>query len=54
MVPVPDRCLRPVSGLTDDDGAKVDTGKQQSAPRRRRKPGAVVHASETCSVERWP
>ena len=44
--PAPDHCLRPVSGLDDDDGAPVDVGSQMSAPRRKREPKAVVEVSE--------
>ena len=36
--PVPDRCLRPVSGLTDDDSVRTDLGKKSSLPRRKRRP----------------
>lgn len=42
--PAPDRCLRPVSGLTDADGASKDTGKRQPAPRRKRKPVVMAEA----------
>lgn len=42
--PVPDRCLRPVSGLTDGDAVRTDLGKKRSPPRRKTKP--VVKAAE--------
>lgn len=35
--PAPDRCLRPVSGLTDDDAVLTDLGKKQATPRRKTK-----------------
>jgi hypothetical protein len=44
--PAPDRCLRPVSGLTDDDGVSAGTEKRKSAPRRKSRPQVIVEACE--------
>lgn len=44
--PAPDRCLRPVSGLPDDDMAQVGVSKAKPARRRRSKPKVVPVASE--------
>ena len=38
--PAPDRCLRPVSGLTDDDSVEVGVGRK--TPRSKSRPRAVV------------
>lgn len=40
--PVPDRCLRPVSGLTD--GGEEPTGADIGRPARRRRPRVVIDA----------
>ena len=40
--PVPDHCLRPVSGLTDADSVYADLGKKLESPRRKRKTVAKV------------
>lgn len=44
--PAPDRCLRPVSGLTDDGEASVSTVKRRPAQRGKRKPRVIVEACE--------
>ena len=40
--PVPDACLRPVSGLTDADSLHADLGKKLTSPRRKRTTVAKV------------
>jgi hypothetical protein len=42
--PAPDRCLRPVSGLTDADAVHADLGKKLASPRRKRR--TVVKPTE--------
>ena len=44
--PAPDRCLRPVSGLTDLDGGAVVAAKKKPTPRRKRKVAEVVTGDE--------
>lgn len=40
--PVPDFCLRPVSGLDDGDAVREDVAVKKVAPRRKRRPVALV------------